>query len=96
MGRQQRTGDEMDCDVHRQAVKADPGTDLLDVGEGQVLVVSHGPQFRMLLSSHILVMTWAALLFQEIPARLCCLTMGLKLLGPTTVMAALWGQLACI
>ena len=38
----------MDCDVHRQAVMADPRADLLDAGEGQALAVSPGLQFRIL------------------------------------------------
>ena len=38
----------MDCEVHRQAVMADPRADLLDAGEGQALAVSPGPQLRIL------------------------------------------------
>lgn len=86
----------MDCDVHRQAGVADPRADLLDAGEGQVLAVSHYPQLRILLFFPHTGHDLAALLIQEISARACCLTMGLKLLGPTTVMAVLCGQLACV
>lgn len=49
MGKQQRTRAGMDCDVHRQAVMADPRADHLDAGEGQALAVSRGPQLRILL-----------------------------------------------
>ena len=47
MGKQQGTRAGMECDLHRQAVMADPRADL-DAGEGQALAVIHGPQLRIL------------------------------------------------